>query len=83
MEWFNSLLFDALLLIVEAAINLWLATALYNEGFVTEYRAIVVMLILPSLINPVLWMRLKSTYRLGTWFVFIMLFIGFPSPVFL
>lgn len=83
IEWMMSLIFDCGLMIVEAAINLWLATTLYREGMVAEYRAIIIVLILPSLLNPLIWQRLKQNYRMSCFFITTMLFIGFPSPLFL
>lgn len=83
MEWINCLLFDTILPIIEAAINLWLATSLTKVGLVTEYRAIIVILMLPCVVNPFLWFRLKSNYKFSSSFVFVLLFLGFPSPVFL
>ena len=65
MEWINSLIFDVILLIIEAAINLWLANTLGQEGLILEYRAIIVMLIMPSLINPFIWLGLKSQYKMS------------------
>ena len=83
VEWINCSLFDALLLVLEAAINLWLATSLNEAKLATEYRAIVVMLILPSIVNPLLWLRLKSQYKLSSAFILVLLVVGFPSPLFL
>lgn len=83
VEWINCSLFDALLLVLEAAINLWLATCLNAAKLTSEYRAIIVMLMLPSLINPILWLRLKSNYKLSSAFILVLLVVGFPSPLFL
>lgn len=83
VEWINCSLFDALLLVLEAAINLWLATCLNEAKLVNEYRAIIVMLILPSVVNPILWLRLKSQYKLSSAFILVLLVVGFPSPLFL
>ena len=83
VEWINCSLFDALLLVLEAAINLWLASCLNAAKLTTEYRAIIIMLMLPSLINPLLWLRLKSHYKLSSAFILVLLVVGFPSPLFL
>ena len=52
-------------MVVEAAINLWLANTLIQEGLVLEYRAIIVMLIMPSVVNPLVWLGLKSHYKIS------------------
>lgn len=83
VEWVNSLLFDVILLVVEAAINLWLANTLIQEGLVLEYRAIIVMLIMPSVVNPLVWLGLKSHYKISGTLIFVLLVVGFPSPLFL
>ena len=47
VEWINSLIFDVILLITEAATNLWLANALGQLQLISQYRAIIIMLMLP------------------------------------
>ena len=82
VEWINCLLFDGLLLVLEAAINLWLASSLERIGLISEYRAIIAMLILPSLLNPAIWMVVKKNYKISAAFVTTLLIFGFPSPLF-
>ena len=73
VEWFVSLVFDVILLIVEASVNLYLANILGQEGLILEYRAIIIMIMLPSLINPCVWLGLKSSYNISR-YVLHMLF---------
>lgn len=83
IEWINCLLFDNLLLILEAGINLWMATRLADVGLVSEYRSIIVMLMLPSVVNPAIWLLIKNKYKLSGVFIFTLLMLGCPSPFFL
>ena len=72
VEWFVSLVFDVILLIVEASVNLYLANTLGEEGLTLEYRAIIIMIMLPSLINPCVWLGLKSSYNISRYLYFHM-----------
>lgn len=89
-EWFNCLLFDVILLLLEAGVAIWLARSLYPLELITEYRTILVVLALPSFINPFLWLKIKSSksshgfyyQNMGTFFVFGLLFASFNSPFF-
>lgn len=83
VEWVNSLIFDVVLLITEAVANLWLANALGQLELISQYRAIIIMLILPSVVNPFVWLGLKSNYKVSSVFILMLLFVGFPSPLFL
>merc|ERR1719270_1524676 len=76
IEWINCLLFDTLLLILEGAINLWMATRLADVGLVSEYRAIIVILMLPSFVNPAIWLLIKNKYKLSGVFIFTLLMLG-------
>ena len=73
VEWFVSLVFDVILLIVEASVNLYLANILGQEGLILEYRAIIIMIMLPSLVNPCVWLGLKLSYNISR-YVLHMLF---------
>ena len=72
VEWFVSLVFDVILLIVEASVNLYLANTLGEEGLTLEYRAIIIMIMLPSLVNPCVWLGLKSSYNISRYLYFHM-----------
>ena len=54
-----------------------------DVGLVSQYRAIICMLILPSIINPGIWLLLKNKYKLSGVFIFALLMVGVPSPFFL
>lgn len=81
IEWINCLLCDTLLLIIEAAVNMWMAFSLYNVGRVAEYRAIIVILVLPSIFNPAIWLGIRRNYKISGAFVFALLMVGLPSPL--
>ena len=82
IEWIMCLLFDCFLLILEVSVNLWLASSLYDNNLPTPYTAIIIILFVPCLINPVLWLKLKSSYKFTTCLVFVLLMLP-PSPLFL
>ena len=82
IEWIMCLLFDCFLLILEVSVNLWLASSLYDNNLPTPYTAIMIILFVPCLINPVLWLKLKSSYKFTTCLVFVLLMLP-PSPFFL
>ena len=54
-----------------------------DVGLVSEYRAIIVMLMLPSVVNPAIWLLIKNKYKLSGVFIFTLLMLGCPSPFFL
>ena len=83
VEWVNCLLFDTILLIVEAAINLWMASKFAEVGLISQYRAIIVMLIVPSFANPTIWLFMRKKYNISGVFIFVLLLLGFPSPFFM
>ena len=86
VEWLFCLLFDCLILLFEVGMSLWLASSLYEQELVGSYRAIITILVLPCIVNPMLWVSCHQTYRtlsanpLG---VLAATAIGFPSPLFM
>ena len=86
VEWLLCLFFDCLLLVVEVGMSLWLASSLYEQELVGSYRAIITILVLPCIVNPMLWVSCHQAYRtlsanpLG---VLAATAIGFPSPLFM
>lgn len=76
------LLFDCVLLAIEGCVSLWLASSLYENNLDGPYTAILIILFLPCLINPILWLKIKESYKFNTCLVLILLLIV-PSPLLL
>lgn len=84
MEWLACLLLDCAILVLEVGFNLWMASKLHDVNHVAPYNAVPVLLIVPSLVNAVLWLRLKESFSsFGKVFVLLVVVLGFPSPFFL
>ena len=82
-EWLVSLFFDLILLFAEVGVNLWLALMLKDRSYQGFHDGIVTLLFVPSFVNALLWLKLKSRYRqIGSGFMFVVVFLGFPSPAF-
>ena len=86
VEWLLCLFFDCLLLVVEVGMSLWLASSLYEQELVGCYRAIIIILVLPCLFNPLAWVSMHSSYRYISCNPLVILGVsalGFPSPLFM
>ena len=84
IEWLFSLLWDLVLIFAEVIIHLWLALVLKDRLLLSQYRAIVILFFVPSLLNAFIWVcGLNKSYpRIGFNFMLALIFFGFPSPVF-
>ena len=52
-------------------------------GFLSQYRAIIFMMFVPSVVNPVIWMCINKNYNKFNHngiFVLVLLILGLPSP---
>lgn len=80
VEWLSCLLWDVLLLAMESAANIWIATEMYNywQGVV-----VIISLVLPSLINSMtlISVGLPFNAKERTVLVMLLLLFGFPSPI--
>jgi len=86
VEWLFCLLFDCLILLFEVGMSLWLASSLYEQELVGCYRAIIIILVLPCLFNPLVWVSMHSSYRYISCNPLVILGVsalGFPSPLFI
>ena len=86
VEWLLCLFFDVLVLVVEVGMSFWLASSLYEQELVGSYRAIVTILVLPCVFNPMLWVSMHQSYRALSANPLVVLgatAIGFPSPLFM